>query len=108
MIVTLFLLTIGAYLTCGFLLPVRSLSVKVAQGFVMNTIQFTTMLAACWLLVASSASAAEPAAPEKTGLAVGARAPAFTLKDQNDRDVSLGALLKKGPVALVFYRSADW
>jgi len=64
-------------------------------------------LIAVWLL-ASGATAAEPAAPEKTGLAVGQKAPTFTLKDQNDRDVSLEALLKKGPVALVFYRSADW
>jgi cytochrome oxidase Cu insertion factor (SCO1/SenC/PrrC family) len=74
----------------------------------MNTIQLTTMLTIGWLLVASNAGAAEPVAPEKTGLAVGQKAPAFTLKDQNDRDVSLSALLKKGPVALVFYRSADW
>jgi peroxiredoxin len=35
-------------------------------------------------------------------------APAFTLKDQHGRDVSLDSLLKKGPVALVFHRSADW
>ena len=67
---------------------------------------FPTLIAV-WLL-ASGATAAEPAAPEKTGLAVGQKAPTFTLKDQNDRDVSLEALLKKGPVALVFYRSADW
>ncbi len=64
-------------------------------------------LIAVWLL-ASGATAAEPAAPEKTGLAVGQKAPTFTLKDQNDRDVLLETLLKKGPVALVFYRSADW
>ena len=30
------------------------------------------------------------------------------LKDQNDRDVSLRALLQKGAVVVVFYRSADW
>ena len=66
------------------------------------------MLIACWLVSMSIATPAEPAASEKTGLAVGQKAPAFTLKDQNDRDVSLAALLKKGPVALVFYRSASW
>jgi cytochrome oxidase Cu insertion factor (SCO1/SenC/PrrC family) len=67
-------------------------------------------LTVCWLLPAlvSIASAAEPAAPEKTGLAVGQKAPAFSLKDQHSREVSLDSLLKKGPVALVFYRSADW
>jgi peroxiredoxin len=39
---------------------------------------------------------------------VGQKAPGFTLKDQTGRDVSLAALLKKGPVALVFFRSAKW
>ena len=66
------------------------------------------LFTACLVLLTLVAHAAEPAAPEKTGLAVGAKAPPFTLKDQNDRDVSLETLLKKGPVALVFYRSADW
>jgi cytochrome oxidase Cu insertion factor (SCO1/SenC/PrrC family) len=65
-------------------------------------------LTACMLQLALAVNAAEPASPEKTGLAVGERAPDFTLKDQNDRDASLSALLKKGPVALVFFRSADW
>lgn len=65
-------------------------------------------LATGWLLLASVAEAAEPATPDKTGLAVGQKAPAFTLKDQESRDVSLDSLLKKGPVALVFHRSADW
>ncbi len=46
--------------------------------------------------------------PEKPGLPVGKPAPAFTLKDQNDKEVSLSSLLKKGPVALVFFRSAEW
>jgi cytochrome oxidase Cu insertion factor (SCO1/SenC/PrrC family) len=67
-----------------------------------------TATTAALLFLAVTARAAEPAAPEKTGLAVGQKAPSFTLKDQSDRDVSLEALLKKGPVALVFHRSADW
>lgn len=46
--------------------------------------------------------------PENAGLAIGEHAPLFTLKDQNSRDVSLEALLKKGPVAVVFHRSVDW
>jgi cytochrome oxidase Cu insertion factor (SCO1/SenC/PrrC family) len=58
--------------------------------------------------LAQTASPAEPAAPEHTGLAVGEKAPSFTLKDQANHDVSLDSLLKKGPVALVFFRSADW
>ena len=74
----------------------------------MKPTQLNAMLTACWLLLTSMSLAAEAAAPEKSGLSVGQKAPGFTLKDQNDRDVSLESLLKKGPVALVFYRSADW
>lgn len=59
-------------------------------------------------LLPTSLDAVGEETPEKPGLSVGHRAPAFTLKDQNDKEVSLDALLKKGPVALVFFRSADW
>jgi cytochrome oxidase Cu insertion factor (SCO1/SenC/PrrC family) len=49
------------------------------------------------------------AAPnEKAGLKVGEKAPKFTLKDQEGKERSLDDLLKKGKVAVVFYRSADW
>ena len=48
------------------------------------------------------------APPEMTGLEVGKQAPLFTLKNQDGKDVELRDLLKQGPVALVFYRSADW
>lgn len=65
-------------------------------------------VAACSLQLALVAGGAEPAPSEKNGVAVGQKAPDFTLKDQSARDVSLAALLKKGPVALVFFRSADW
>ena len=41
-------------------------------------------------------------------IAVGMHAPAFTLKDQNDREFSLDEMLKQGPVAVVFIRSIDW
>ena len=58
--------------------------------------------------IALHLNAAQEASPEKSGLPVGQKAPAFALKDQIDRDVSLDSLLKKGPVALVFHRSADW
>jgi hypothetical protein len=74
----------------------------------MKPTQLLAILTACWLLLTSVAIAAEATAPEKSGLSVGQKAPHFTLKDQNDRGVSLESLLKKGPVALVFYRSADW
>ncbi len=46
--------------------------------------------------------------PLEVGPAIGQKAPTFTLKDQHGKDVALEELLKKGPVALVFYRSADW
>ena len=50
----------------------------------------------------------KPAPEEQTGLKVGEKAPRFTLKDQEGKERSLDELLKKGKVALVFYRSADW
>jgi cytochrome oxidase Cu insertion factor (SCO1/SenC/PrrC family) len=50
----------------------------------------------------------KPAPVEQTGLKVGAKAPKFTLKHQEGRERSLDEFLKKGKVALVFYRSAEW
>jgi cytochrome oxidase Cu insertion factor (SCO1/SenC/PrrC family) len=55
-----------------------------------------------------AAANAAPAPEEKTGLKVGEKAPEFTLKDQAGTERSLRDLLKGGPVALVFYRSASW
>ena len=57
---------------------------------------------------ASSQGKGKPAPEEQTGLKVGAKAPKFTLKDQEGKERSLDEFLKKGKVALVFYRSADW
>jgi peroxiredoxin len=59
-------------------------------------------------LLAASPGANAQAAPQLPEITIGQRAPSFTLKDQNDRDVSLDALLKKGPVAVVFIRSVEW
>jgi hypothetical protein len=50
----------------------------------------------------------KPAPEEQSGLAVGTKAPKFKLKDPQGKERSLGEYLKKGKVALVFYRSADW
>jgi cytochrome oxidase Cu insertion factor (SCO1/SenC/PrrC family) len=50
----------------------------------------------------------KPAPENQTGLKVGEKAPTFALKDQEGKERSLDELLKKGKVALVFYRSADW
>ena len=57
---------------------------------------------------AAVVSAAEPAPEEKTGIKVGDKAPEFKLKDQTGEERTLSAMLKDGPVALVFYRSASW
>lgn len=50
----------------------------------------------------------KPAPEEQTGVKVGEEAPKFILKDQDGKERSLDDLLRKGPVALVFYCSADW
>jgi cytochrome oxidase Cu insertion factor (SCO1/SenC/PrrC family) len=42
------------------------------------------------------------------GLQVGEQAPAFTLKDQKNQDISLEDLIKEQPIAIVFHRSASW
>ena len=60
------------------------------------------------LLIPLCTHSAQDAPPEMTGLEVGKKAPAFALPDQNGVEVTLDSLLEKGPVALVFYRSADW
>ncbi len=60
------------------------------------------------VLGAGVAEAAEPAPDKNTGIKVGETAPEFKLKDQAGEERTLAALLKDGPVALVFYRSASW
>jgi cytochrome oxidase Cu insertion factor (SCO1/SenC/PrrC family) len=69
----------------------------------MQALRFVS-LASIVLAVASGGWAAD----EKTGLQVGAKAPTFTLKDQNAKVRTLDEFLKKGKLALVFYRSASW
>ncbi len=59
------------------------------------------------LLAANPATAGDTPTPPKE-VAVGQRAPLFTLTDQNDQEYSLQTMLKKGPVAVVFIRSIDW
>jgi cytochrome oxidase Cu insertion factor (SCO1/SenC/PrrC family) len=68
-----------------------------------------SLTAFCLLLGAASVPGASAQPPdEKTGLNLGAKAPDFTLKDQGNKDRSLAEFLKKGKVALVFFRSASW
>jgi len=67
------------------------------------------LVAFATLLLAAALPAAElPALAMMPGLKVGDRAAAFTLKNSAGGDVALGDLLKNGPVALAFVRSADW
>jgi cytochrome oxidase Cu insertion factor (SCO1/SenC/PrrC family) len=63
-----------------------------------------SMLSFC-ILVAAGQTTSDQTGP---GVKVGDRAPSFKLKDQKGKEQSLDSLLKKGTVALVFYRSADW
>ena len=62
---------------------------------------------AALVLAAAPAWAADPP-PEKSGLKIGEKAPAFKLKDQAGKERTLDEFLKSGKVALVFYRSAAW
>ena len=48
------------------------------------------------------------AAEIEGSIEVGQKAPSIELKDQNGMERSLAQMLKKGKVALVFYRSASW
>ena len=77
----------------------------------LSMIRSMAMIAVITLLATPYALAqgnAKPALDAQTGVKVGEKAPRFTLKDQEGKERSLDELLKKGKVALVFYRSADW
>jgi cytochrome oxidase Cu insertion factor (SCO1/SenC/PrrC family) len=74
-------------------------------------IRSIALAAAALLLFAPTAwsqGKGKPAPEEQTGLEVGAKAPKFTLNDQEGKKRSLDEFVGKGKVALVFYRSADW
>ncbi len=76
-----------------------------------SPIRSLTLAAAVVLLAvpaAFSQTKGKAAPEEQSGLAVGEKAPKFTLKDQDGKERSLDEFLGKGKVALVFYRSADW
>ena len=74
----------------------------------MRSILLFVVCAGCWPTLAGAGPAADNAPEEKTGLKVGIKAPAFTLKDQAGKERSLDEFHKQGNVALVFYRSASW
>ena len=74
----------------------------------MRFISTAVLVSGLLLATTAASSKADDAPDEKTGLTVGTKAPAFSLKDQKGDERSLDDFLKKGPVALVFYRSANW
>ncbi|HJZ53930.1 MAG TPA: hypothetical protein VKE74_03180 [Gemmataceae bacterium] len=74
----------------------------------MRTVPLAVCGLALGLLPASAGRSADPPPEEKTGLKVGTKAPAFKLKDQAGQERTLEEFVKKGKVALVFYRSASW
>ncbi len=68
-------------------------------------------------LVQAQATATKPKAKEAAkkdagaagqSIKVGQTFPTLKLKDQNGKAFDLSQTLKKGPVALVIFRSADW
>lgn len=56
------------------------------------------------LCIIAATTLAGNAQNAEQGLRIGAKAPDFTLKNQNGKDVNLYQLLKKGPVVLNWYR----
>ena len=69
---------------------------------------WTAALGVLALALAAPPIRGDDAPPEHTGIKVGEKAPDFTLTDQAGKQRSLGEFLKNGPVALVFFRSANW
>jgi cytochrome oxidase Cu insertion factor (SCO1/SenC/PrrC family) len=78
----------------------------------MLTLNRSMVLATAVVLLAAptarSQGTGNPALEERSALKVGTKAPRFTLRDQEGKERTLDEFLKKGKVALVFYRSADW
>ena len=56
----------------------------------------------------SACAQGKPAPDDMTGIKVGEKAPDFTLKAHDGKTYTLSEVAKKGTVALVFHRSADW
>lgn len=66
-----------------------------------------SVLSLLFLLLVGFSRAADGSV-KAPGLAVGAKAPSFSLKQADGSEVSLAQLVAKGPVALVFFRSVEW
>ena len=82
---------------------------KERNGMVRHkTVGLSLAIAIALATVTLMALEGKSAPEETTGIKVGAKAPRFELVDQSGKRRSLEKLLEQGPVALVFYRSADW
>ncbi len=59
--------------------------------------------------ISAGAIAQDEWAPEEmTGIKVGEKAPDFKLKNFDGTEHALSDLVKEAPVALIFFRSANW
>lgn len=56
----------------------------------------------------ADATAKKDAGSAGSAIKVGKKFPSLNLKDQDGKAFDLTQTLKKGPVALVIFRSADW
>lgn len=65
-------------------------------------------LATTGIIAIGVAPAMAQKSADSPGLKVGKKAPGFVLNDQNGKKQQLSKMLEKGPVALVFHRSAQW
>ena len=70
----------------------------------MKRIHIPAAVLALGLLLGAASLRAE----EEIGLPVGHDAPAFALEDQRGDTQTLDGLLAGGPLAIVFFRAADW
>lgn len=61
---------------------------------------------ACMLAFSTTALAQEKS--DLPGLEIGKKAPDFELQDQLGKPIRLSEMLKRGPAAVVFHRSASW
>jgi cytochrome oxidase Cu insertion factor (SCO1/SenC/PrrC family) len=80
----------------------------VAGGLIQENINMRTCASFGCVAVMMLASANLATAADPEPLGVGQKAPSFNLTDQDGVERSLDDFLKKGNVAVVFYRSADW
>lgn len=68
-----------------------------------------TLAFAVAIAAGMAAAQAADAPDEMTGTVnVGDKAPDFTLKSYDGKEYTLSELVKDGPTALIFYRSAYW